>query len=167
MTDRVFPRLQSQHRATVRPVTPDDEPFLRQLYISLRAAEFAALPEPQRDRVLAMQFKVHQQGYRQQFPEADFGIVQQGAAAIGKLTLDDRPDELHIIDLALCAKLRNQGIGTALLQDIQAIATRRNCPVRLMVIHRNRPAIRLYQRLGFHPTGNAGLYLAMTWTPTA
>ncbi|MGB0561603.1 MAG: guanylate kinase [Spirulinaceae cyanobacterium] len=170
MSDRPFPRLQAQHQVTLRPITPADEPFLRQLYTRLRAAEFAALPEPQRAAVLETQFNIHQQGYRQEFPEADFWLVQQRGQAIGRLTLDDRPDHLHIVDLALSPDVQNQGIGTALLQDIQAIATERNCPVRLMVVEHNR-ARRLYERLGFCPTGGTeryqgGVYLAMTWTPT-
>jgi ribosomal protein S18 acetylase RimI-like enzyme len=43
-------------------------------------------------------------------------------------------------------------------------AARDRLPVRLYVEQFN-PALRLYQRLGFLPIGEQGIYIHMEWTP--
>jgi len=55
---------------------------------------------------------------------------------------------------------RNQGTGSALLNDILAEATAVTQPVRLHV-ERFNPARRLYERLGFTVIGEGPIYLEL------
>jgi ribosomal protein S18 acetylase RimI-like enzyme len=92
-------------------------------------------------------------------------MLEIGGMPIGRLSVDDSPDELLIIDLAIMPEWRNRGIGTALLKELQARAANAGKPLRLHVEIDN-PARSLYERLGFEqqPTANQ-LYLLMTWSP--
>ncbi len=59
-------------------------------------------------------------------------------------------DETHIVNFAVHPNLRRQGIGKALVRHVFADALRGKAPrVTLEVRVSNRPAIRLYESMGF------------------
>ena len=68
------------------------------------------------------------------------------------------------MDIALLPPYRNAGIGTAILRDILAEAAVAQKPVRIHVEKFN-PALRLYERLGFAPIEDKGVYLFLEWSP--
>ena len=82
----------------------------------------------------------------------------------GRLYVERRPNELHILDIAILPAWRNQGIGTQLLRDLISEARATGVPVGIYVEH-NNPAMRLYERLGFRSIAEHGLYFQMEWTP--
>lgn len=85
---------------------------------------------------------------------------------IGRLYVDRRADEIRVVDIALLPEHRRQGIGSALLENILAEAAAAHKPVRIHVEKFN-PALRLYQRLGFHQVRDTGVYFLMEWLPEA
>ena len=153
---------------TLRPVQPGDEGFLYLVYASTRADELAPLnwSEQQRHAFLTMQFDAQSRFYREQFPGAAFQVILRGGVAIGRLYVDRRADEISIIDIALVPEQRGHGIGAALLTDLIEEADRADKPVRIHV-ERFNPALRLYQRLGFVPIGDTGVYLLLEKLPAA
>jgi len=72
--------------------------------------------------------------------------------------------EIRMVDIALLPPSRNAGIGTALRRDLLAEAAIAHQPVRIHVEKFN-PALRLYERLGFAPIEDKGVYLFMEWAP--
>lgn len=62
---------------SLRPASPSDESFLLELFKSVRASEFApaALPAPQLDLLLTMQFKAQRGAYETTYPGAQHAIV--------------------------------------------------------------------------------------------
>ncbi|MGZ4741360.1 MAG: GNAT family N-acetyltransferase, partial [Ilumatobacteraceae bacterium] len=70
-------------------------------------------------------------------------------------------NHVELIDIALLPDYRNQGIGSSVLRGVLAQADRIGRVVRLHVEKQSR-AVRLYERLGFAITGDAGMYLAMS-----
>lgn len=63
-------------------------------------------------------------------------------------------DEIHINNVALRQRFRNQGVGTALMSHVLGEAKRLGaCRATLEVRASNAPALRLYQRLGFYGAG--------------
>jgi len=68
------------------------------------------------------------------------------------------------VDIAVLPPYRNAGIGTAILRDPLADAAAAQKPVRIHVEKFN-PALRLYERLGFVPIADIGVYLFMEWAP--
>ena len=153
---------------TFRPITPDDEPFLYRVYASTRLEELAPLQwsEAQMTEFLTMQFQAQHTYYQEQFPNASFQIILLDGQAIGRLYRELRGNNLHILDIALLPEYRNQGIGTRLLQDIIDEGDKGGHPVSIYVEF-NNPALRLYQRLGFHQIQIHGIYYYIERQPDA
>ena len=151
---------------TLRPIRPEDEGFLFDVYASTRLDELAALgwSEAQREAFLRMQFRAQHQSYLAQFPMADFTIILHDERPIGRLYIERRADEIRGIDIALLPEYRQAGIGTAILQDLLAEAARDGKPFRIHVEKLNR-AQRLYERLGFTTLDDDGAYRFMEWRP--
>ena len=151
---------------TFRPIGPADEAFLHQVYASTRAEEMAMVPwsDAEKDAFVHMQFQAQHKFYQAQFGDAEFMVILQDQQPIGRLYLDRRDREIHIIDITLLPEFRNQGIGAALLQDILAEGQQTNLPVRIHVEHYNR-ALSLYQRLNFRQIDDHGVYYLMEWVP--
>lgn len=71
---------------------------------------------------------------------------------VGLLKLQREPDAWHVLQLQLSDRVRGQGIGRRLMENILADADRAAVPVTLTVLKAN-PAKRLYERLGFTVVG--------------
>ncbi len=151
---------------TLRPAQVEDEVFLFELYASTRADEMALVnwDAAQQDAFLKMQFNAQTQYYRMQFPEAEYQIIMRDGQAIGRLIVDRSEGVLLLMDIALLPESRGMGIGTALIRDLQAQAAEAGKPMRLHVEIFNR-ALRLYERLGFHPISESGIYYELEWRP--
>ncbi len=111
-----------------------------------------------------MQFDAQHRYYREQFPAADYLVVERDGEAIGRIYLDRRTDELRLIDIALIPEVRNQGLGEALLLDLLDEGRASSRPVSIHVETFN-PAMRLYLRLGFKPAEDQGVYQLLEWRP--
>ena len=131
-------------KITLRPVCPDDEVFLFELYSSTRIEEVTAWgwDTEQQEAFLKMQFAAQQQGYRVQFPQATHRIVLLNDCPMGRIITLSGEHEIRLIDIALLPEHRGVGIGTNLIQDILAEAKQTGKTVRLHVSRSNR-AIRL------------------------
>ena len=68
---------------------------------------------------------------------------------IGLLESAQQPDSLFIQSLLIIPEFQGKGIGTALLKQLIKKALVMNKLVRLDVLHVNKSALKLYQRLGF------------------
>jgi ribosomal protein S18 acetylase RimI-like enzyme len=62
--------------------------------------------------------------------------------------------------------MQGKGIGTSVIQDLLHLAEHRSQAVTLAVMKIN-PAVRLYQRLGFHPTHEDDYKVYMRADPKA
>jgi ribosomal protein S18 acetylase RimI-like enzyme len=151
---------------TLRPVAPDDEPFLRALYASTREEELAPLgwSPGQTDAFLEIQFRARQLQYRAQFPGAGDCLVLVGGTPAGRLYVERGELLIRIVDIAIARGYRGRGAGTALLGGLIAEAAAAGKVVELHVESTN-PAQRLYRRLGFVEAGAAASYLRMRWQP--
>ncbi|MCP4550423.1 MAG: GNAT family N-acetyltransferase [bacterium] len=154
------------HVLSLRPITPEDEDFLRQLYASTREDELAPLDwnEDQKQAFLTMQFEAQHKFYLEQFSQAEFNVILLNGEPVGRLYTDLRPDEIRIIDIALLTAYRRQGIGSIYLNDVLAQARAAGLAVRIHVEHYN-PAMSVYKRLGFQKIGDNGVYFLMEWLP--
>jgi ribosomal protein S18 acetylase RimI-like enzyme len=150
--------------ATLRAVTPDDEPFLRAVYASTRADELdaAGLPSAQQEALLALQFNAQRLAYGAQYPEAEHQIILADGIPIGRLLVNRSNQDIRLVDISLLPEYRNRAIGTSVISQLQAEAQASGRPLTLHVARTN-PAIRLYQRLGFAQTGETGSHLQMEW----
>ena len=153
-------------RLSLRPVGAGDEPFLRQVYASTREGELAQVPwtRDQKERFLEMQFRAQDRAYRSDYPGADLRIILVNEEPAGRLYVHRLPKEIRIMDIALLARFRRKGIGTRLLKEIllEGEASSRVVTIHVEVFN---PARRLYQRLGFAPVADSGVYRLLEWRP--
>ena len=151
---------------TLRAVAAGDEDFLFSVYASTRADEMARVDwtAEQQAAFLHMQFRAQSQHYVENYVGAAFQVILQNGQPAGRLYVHQRENEIRIMDIALLPEFRGQGIGATLLHDILAQGKNLNLPVTIHVEQFN-PAMRLYQRLGFQPKEEKGVYLLMEWTP--
>jgi len=151
----------------LRPERDDDRGFRYQLFCDSRQPEFALLPPPVYQQVMAHQFHAQTVGYRGQFPQARFDIIELAGERIGRIVVDRSGPMMHIVDQAIVPTLRGRGIGTAIMRALMDEAQAAGLPVRLEVASENDPSFRLYQRLGFVPIETYPFYMRLEWrSPT-
>jgi GNAT superfamily N-acetyltransferase len=148
----------------LRPETAEDEQLLFELYADTRRVELAATGWDQAmgRAFLVMQFKAQRQGYRTTFPQAAFSIIESGGQPIGRIVVNRSHDEIRVVDLVLEPQSRGRGIGSRLLRQLCTEAAAGGKAVRLHLLKGGR-AGQLYQRLGFTPTTEAGIYEQLEW----
>jgi len=153
-------------RVSLRPIRPDDEAFLYEVYASTRLDELALVDwdEAHKAAFLHMQFAAQHQFYQERYTQTDLLLMLRDAVPVGCLYVPRWQDAIRIVDIALLPPYRNTGIGTAILRDLLAEAAVAHKPVRIHVEKFN-PALRLYERLGFTPIEDKGVYLFMEWAP--
>jgi len=151
-----------------RRVVDADLPFLARLYGSTRADELALLPwsAEQKAAFVDMQFRAQHEDYARNCPDADRLVILRGGEPIGRLYVEGRGNDIHIIDIAFLGEHRRRGLGTAVMQDLCDEAAAGAKAVAIYV-EKNNPAMRLYHRLGFVRVDDHGIYDFMRATPPA
>lgn len=150
---------------TLRVASEDDFPLLRRIYAHSRAEEMASVPWPEdiRERFLHSQFAAQHSHYVTHFPDAGFLIAYEGDEPIGRLYVDQRGEDLHIVDISLLGQKQGRGLGSRLIGALMEHAARRPGAVTLHVHRLNHRAQTLYQRLGFTVVGESDSHLSMRW----
>lgn len=143
---------------------PEDRGFLCALYASTRTEELAPVPwsEAQKAGFLEWQFDCQARHYDAHYPGCEFLVVEHQGEPIGRLYLDRRATEIRVVDIALVPDWRRRGVGAALLRRVMAEAAAEGLAVSIHVEVHN-PARRLYERLGFRETEQAGVYALLEW----
>ena len=152
---------------TLRSVTPEDEAFLFEVYAGTRWEELAQVPwdEAQKEAFLTFQFNAQHQHYQSEFADANFHVILDDGAPVGRLYVDRRADEIRILDIALLPEHRGRGIGGALLGALLAEAEAAGTPVRIFVESHLPHARRFFERLGFTEAEDHGVSVLMAWHP--
>jgi len=89
--------------------------------------------------------------FLQNWDLAEVRIIAVGNSEVGWLQSSVRDDGLFVAQLFVDDRFQGQGIGTEVMNRLIGEASRLNQAVRLAVVKTN-PALRLYERLGFHIT---------------
>ena len=113
----------------LRACRPEDGDFLYRLYASTRPDIRAILDwdDAKKESFLRMQFETQRAAYAAARPNARFETIEHRGRPIGRLVVDRRDDEIHLVDIALLPAARGRGIGGALIVELcRAGATRRS-----------------------------------------
>jgi ribosomal protein S18 acetylase RimI-like enzyme len=151
---------------TLRPVSPSDRDFLLQVYASTREEELQLVDwsDDQKTAFVRMQFDAQDAYYREHYSPATFDVVEVDGEPVGRLYVARWEDEIRIMDIALLPEFRGAGVGTRLLRELLTEGAREGKRVSIHVEKQN-PALRLYERLGFTPLADRGVYLLLEAQP--
>lgn len=145
---------------SLRTAAAADDAFLRRLYLDARP-ELRLLPR----QLLELQMAAQQAQYRRDHPGAVDEIVEVQGEPVARCWTAGDGDELQLLDLAVRADRRRQGIGRAVLDMVADRAAAQGTRVRLMVWSANADARRLYRTAGFVEVGESGGHVVMRLTP--
>jgi len=149
-------------------VAEGDRDFLVELYRSVRETELAHVPwdEETRSTFIEHQFAAQDAHYRKHYPGATLDVIELDGSRAGRLYVHSGARDIRIMDIALMPEVRGHGIGSDLLRALIAEAEASGRTLSIHVEH-NNPARRLYERLGFRPAGEHGVYVLMVYVNTA
>ncbi len=149
---------------TLRPVAPEDETFLRDVYASTREEELAQVPwtPEQIAAFLDFQFRAQTAHYNEYFPHSEHLIVLRDGEPVGRLWLDRGGEALHILDLAVLTRHRGQGTGGVILKRLMEEGAENRKPVTIHVESFSR-SLGLFERLGFVRAQENGIHYLMRW----
>lgn len=159
---------QLSHSFSTRPVTQDDETFLREVYKSSRGDDLRGVgwDEDRISEFLEMQYDAQRRFLESDYKNASDEVVLLDSEPAGRLLVERRENEIRCIDLGLLPAYRNQGVGTSIVRKLQEEARASNKSLRLQVMRFSR-AVNLIERLGFVRTSETGTHFQMEWTPEA
>jgi len=138
------------------------------LFAEDKLAEFAAMgvPPEQASLLVKMQYRGREMSYAEAYPDAEEMLLclEDGSEEIaaGLLLLARSADHLRIVDIALLAPYRGQGLGRSALEQVQGQCAEAGAALHLRVQHGN-PAARLYQRMGFSAVSEDAVGVEMVW----
>lgn len=156
-------------RVSLRPVTSEDEGFLRLVYAEGRREELAqvAWPEGALEAFVSQQFAAQSAHYTEaNYPGAEYSVIELDGEPVGRLYVHRGGSEIRVMEIGLMPAARGRGIGTGLLQGIldEGQATGRMVS---MHVEKFNPALRLYERLGFQIAGDRGVYWLLQRAPVS
>ena len=98
---------------TLRPIGPEDETFLCEVYASTRVEELAQVPwsDEQKAAFLRMQFTAQHQYYQEHYPRAAFDVILVAGEPAGRLYVHRGADEVRIVEIAMLPAWRNRAWG--------------------------------------------------------
>ena len=150
--------LEATSTTRLRPVTPADGAFLRELLADAFAS--GAWDDAAGQAVLDLQLAARDAHRRTHFPGATSDVVEVDGRPAGRLAVHRGPTDIRVVDVALVARMRGRGIGTELLRALAAEADEGGRTLSLHVEAGN-PARALYERLGFVPASERDIHLRM------
>jgi GNAT superfamily N-acetyltransferase len=150
---------------SLRPAVPADEAYLMNLYLELRLPEFSILPltEPQLREIIFSQYRLQIAGYSSQHPGTGYAVILADGEPAGRIWVARDGGSIHIVDILIAARRRNQGIGTALIQTLQEDARQAGVPLRAWVNRANPGSLRFHQRNGFQIIREEQLDALLEW----
>lgn len=148
-------------------VCPHHEAFLYELYVSTRVDEVTAWgwDESTRENFLQMQWNAQSRHFASEYPNVEHYVIRHNGQLVGRQMTSSTDEEILLIDIAILPQYRNQGIGTALIVELQELAKQTRKRLHLSVLTTSA-AVSLYQRLGFVTDKENELYYFMKWFTT-
>lgn len=110
------------------------------------------------------QFNAQDHHYKTHYTDTSYDLIVVGGEPAGRLYVARWEREIRIVDIALLPAFRGRGLGGALLGALIEEADDAGKALSIHVEHTNR-ARGLYERLGFRPVGDEGVYVLMERAP--
>jgi ribosomal protein S18 acetylase RimI-like enzyme len=136
------------------------------LYGSTRVEELepTGWSDAEKQAFLRQQFEAQDRHYREHYPQASFQVIEVDGRPAGRLYVARGAREIRLMDVALLPQHRGRGVGSRLIRDLieEGVRSARFVSIHVEVFN---PARHLYERLGFRPREDRGVYVLMEWHP--
>jgi ribosomal protein S18 acetylase RimI-like enzyme len=111
---------------------------------------------------------VQRTSFTDRFELGELNIIVSGGRDVGFIAALNEPTAIQLFNIMVAPEFQNQGVGTAVLLHLQAVARALGVPIRLQVLKVN-PARKLYERLGFSvvEAEETPTHYRMIWRPVA
>lgn len=155
-------------RVTLRPVEESDREFLLRVYAGTRAQELALVPwtPAQKDSFVSQQFAAQTEQYAASHPQASHRIICRDGEPAGRLYVDRRAEEIHILDITVVPESRNTGVGSSVIGEILREADQAGKAVTIYVESFN-PSLAWFKRRGFRELSVSGFHALLEWKASA
>ena len=158
----------SNHVVRLRPALPEDESFLAAVYGSTREQELAMTPwtAEQCAAFIRSQYEAQLTHYQTEYPQAEHSVIilsgLLGDQPVGRIYLDRRESDVHILDITLLTQYRGKGIGTPIIRRVtdEAAQAGKSVSINLDPFTQSH---QLFERLGFKPTETTGFHTLFVW----
>lgn len=152
--------------SALRACDASDDPFLYDVFCTTWESEVAALPNQKLARhVLRIQHTAQERRFRVRYPGHQRFVVTHDGEPAGRLYLFVDGTTMQVVDLTLMPRFRSQGIGTRLLRELMAKASRDDRSVTTRVGRSNSRAADLCASLGFDLVAVDDLDNFFRWRP--
>ena len=144
----------------LRPMRPDDDQALTEMFVDVRRAPFdeSGLDPASVTTLLHHQAELQTYGYENAYPDAVWETITLDGEPVGRLITDTTPERIVLVDIFVAREHQGRGIGSLVLGAELERAGQR--PIELRV-DRGSPAARWYTAFGFEPVGGDVLQLSM------
>jgi ribosomal protein S18 acetylase RimI-like enzyme len=157
----------------LRPIDPDDEPFLRELRCQIDVERLGVqywAPEaaPLAQLIVDLQFKAHAAHYKtvkNNWDTKDCIILFNGHRA-GRFIVTQDAKVVHLADIAVHMAFRGMGLGQAVIETVKAECEQSKRMLRLRVDPDNS-ALQFYLNLDFRVIEQNPVRFLMEWVPVS
>ena len=102
---------------------------------------------------------------RGETPDSATSVVEVEEERVGRVRVARTADYIELCGIQLLPDVQRHGIGTAIIEELQAEAAAAGLPLDLGVEKDNPDARRLYERLGFVLVGVTDEEFKLRWDP--
>jgi GNAT superfamily N-acetyltransferase len=148
----------------LKPVRPDDNDFLYDVFCTTWQDEVAALPNQNLARhVLRIQHTAQERRFDNRYAGHRRFVVTHDGERVGRFYLFASGSMLTIVDLTLLPEFRRRGIGTQLVRDLMREASADGHRISMRVARRNEMSMDVYASLGFELVASDDLDHYFEW----
>jgi len=149
----------------IRPAIAEDVGFLADVVIEATRAQ-GRLPDDFDERQWREGFADWtMQQVRGEIPDSTTSVVEVGNQRAGRLRVTRTAGFIELSGIQLLPGIQRHGIGTAIIEDLQAQAAAVGIPLDLGVEKDNPQARKLYERLGFRQISESEQECKLRWDP--
>ena len=103
---------------------------------------------------------------RGRFRPEGWQIIQVDNQDVGLLVVEDEDDAMRLAEIEILPEWQGRGIGSSIIRWLMQEAAGAGKPLTLRVLHVNKRAHALYERLGFRPFKEIEIHVYLRWTGT-
>ncbi|GAB4271477.1 MAG: GNAT family N-acetyltransferase [Candidatus Promineifilaceae bacterium] len=141
---------------TLRPASAKDYDYLFALH--------KATIRPYVEAIWGWVDEWQEEYFRKKFNPSNQKIIQINGKDIGVVVVEDRGSYLYLALIEITPAYQGQGIGTAVIHNLQQRARQEKRPLRLHVLKSNLRARQLYEQLGFVISNEEPIRWEMTFS---